>query len=357
MTEPVQQALQSLMLRAMMQARYSADNVGHFGLGSDAYLHFTSPIRRYPDLLVHRRLKAHLSAKRKGMNENEQEAITERLETLAAFASVVERKALDAERAIIAMYGTRLCSKHLGEEHEGTVTGVAEFGAFVRLDAHHVEGLCHVSTFGQYVDYDEVRLRLVARGSGDIIQLGDRVRVLIAGADMQRRQVTLKLLANLEDEPNDDDSAPKGSGRAFATGKDDDYAIDPEEEARLRREHYERMRQKRAGGAPQGPSAPAGGSRPLRRGPSDDVAPRRARGDAPPRTDGSRADKGRPGGPKSDTKGRPGGPKSGGPKSGGPKSRGGGGKVKGATSGKPKSGGPKSSGPKSRGPKAGGPKR
>lgn len=375
-TEPVQQALQSLMLRAMMQARYSADNVGHFGLGSDAYLHFTSPIRRYPDLLVHRRLKAHLHNKRRRLSENETEAHTEKLEQLAAFASVQERKALDAERAIIAMYGTRFCQERIGEEHEGVVTGVAEFGAFVRLAEHHVEGMCHVSGFSEYMEYDEVRLRLIGRQSGRIIQLGDRVRVLIAATDIQRRQVSLKLLSNLEDEDDDDsgdetgESASggdasrdskrghrKGKQRVFARGTDDEYRTDPEEEARLRREHYERMRAQKRGAAPMRHDEGERGR--SRRNAPGDGAKRDAKGGDRPVKRGRRVDDGeeaRGHGPRKSKRGAPKGSTSGRAKTGGKtgSAKKGGAKSGGAKSGGTKKGAAKKSGSRTDGAKKGG---
>lgn len=191
---PLSQPLSYLLLRAMMQARYSADNVGHYSLASDAYLHFTSPIRRYPDLIVHRLLRAQLRHARRRTDEVDKERQHLRLEEIAEASSQAERRATDVERSMYALFQAWFMRDKVGEVHAGVVSGCAEFGVFVRLHLHHVEGLAHVSTIsGEFLEFDDVRLRLYSPRSGFSVGVGDEVEVEVTGADIGKRQITFKL--------------------------------------------------------------------------------------------------------------------------------------------------------------------
>ncbi len=191
---PLRRVLDFLLLRAMMQARYSADNLGHYSLSSDAYTHFTSPIRRYPDLVVHRLLRDHIRHPRYQPSEQEAEAKTNALEDLAARCSDAERRATVTERAIDALMATWIMRDKVGEELEGAVSGCAEFGAFVRLFEPYVEGMVPVATIAnEFLEYDELRMRLYGR-SGFEIGVGDRVLVSVDAVDVAKRQVALRLV-------------------------------------------------------------------------------------------------------------------------------------------------------------------
>ncbi|MBI1945605.1 MAG: ribonuclease R [Deltaproteobacteria bacterium] len=189
---PAKRALDSLLLRSMKQAKYSADNVGHYGLGSEAYLHFTSPIRRYPDLVVHRLLKDRLS--KRPRKKGGDEALLNELEEVAGSCSDRERNATDIERAIDALYCAWFMKDKIGERFPAVVGSVAEFGCFVRLDEHHVEGLVPVQALPpDYYRYDEVRLQLLGERSGRTFGVGDKLEVVVGGVDVARRQVTFSL--------------------------------------------------------------------------------------------------------------------------------------------------------------------
>jgi ribonuclease R len=195
---PMRQALDMLLLRSMKQARYAVDNVGHYGLGSQAYLHFTSPIRRYPDLVVHRLLRDRLGTKkpkkpkkRREEDVDPDEALFSELEDIAATASEQERKASDLERSIQALHACWLMKDRVGETHAAIVTGVSEAGAFVRLTELFVEGLVRIAELGsEYYAYDETRLLLRGERSGELITMGTRFDVEVANVDFSRRQIS-----------------------------------------------------------------------------------------------------------------------------------------------------------------------
>ncbi len=175
-------ALSFLVLRSLTQAIYDTGNVGHFGLASKEYLHFTSPIRRYPDLLVHRLMKMqlHKEGKASGGGGKWKRPLKDELQELAAACSSHERRAVEAEREAVAMYRAYVMREHVGEEFEGRVTGVTHFGAFVEIDAPFVEGLVKLDSLGDdQFEFDPVLLKLSGRRTGFTVSLGDTVQVVV----------------------------------------------------------------------------------------------------------------------------------------------------------------------------------
>ena len=179
--------IQTVMLRSLSQAVYAPGNVGHFGLAHRAYVHFTSPIRRYPDVVVHRAIRHVLRRGRPGDLES---ARGESLAMLGDHCSMTERRADDATRDAIAWLKCEYMLGKLGEEFDATVTGVAPFGVFVTLDDVFVEGLVHVSALGSdYFHFDPVRHRLSGERSRRSYRLADRMRVRAASVDLDERRI------------------------------------------------------------------------------------------------------------------------------------------------------------------------
>ena len=191
---PQEQLISTATLRSMKQARYASENLGHFGLASQAYAHFTSPIRRYPDLIVHRQLGRWLAGSGPAA-----ELGGERLSEIARHCSQRERRAVEAERDSVDLKKIEFMERHLGGEFEGTISGVTAFGVFVLLDEFHVEGLVHVSTLeDDYYVYVEEQHALLGQRRRRRFQLGDRVRVQVARADREARQIDFELLGKTD---------------------------------------------------------------------------------------------------------------------------------------------------------------
>ncbi|MBW1951494.1 MAG: ribonuclease R [Deltaproteobacteria bacterium] len=186
---PVAYLVQIMLLRSLKQARYAASNVGHYGLAAPIYTHFTSPIRRYPDLMVHRLLLDRLQ--KTGPSEGPDE---EELADQARFLSARERLAIEAEREMLARMQVRCLAEHVGEIFHGTISGVSAFGFFVSLDEIFAEGLVRlVDLPDDYYKFQESRLRLIGRRRGRSFQVGDRVQVRVAHVDLRRRHINLVL--------------------------------------------------------------------------------------------------------------------------------------------------------------------
>lgn len=193
---PAERPVALLMLRTMQKAQYDAVNVGHFGLASEAYTHFTSPIRRYPDLVVHRLLRE----SRRGPVARERVAeLSEELPETARRASALERRAEDAEREIVEWKKVRFMADKVGDEFTGYVVGVARFGFFVELIEHFVEGLVHVSGMAddhyRFVESDHA---LCGETTGKVYRLGDRVDVQVMRVDPAGRRIDLGLVEILD---------------------------------------------------------------------------------------------------------------------------------------------------------------
>jgi ribonuclease R len=179
--------LQTVMLRSLRQAMYSPDNTGHFGLGYEAYAHFTSPIRRYPDLLVHRAIKAVLQKK--------QYQPARKWDELGLHCSQTERRADEATRDVEAWLKCFYIRDHLGSVFDGTVSSVTGFGLFVALDDLYIEGLVHVSELGaDYFHFDAAKHQMLGERTGKRYRLGDRVRVKVVRVDMESTKIDFVLV-------------------------------------------------------------------------------------------------------------------------------------------------------------------
>jgi ribonuclease R len=199
---PAEKALSFQLLRSLKQASYEVVNLGHFGLASQAYVHFTSPIRRYPDLVVHRLLKHRLASQGRPAGGftavapgDEPDGLMAALQRAAADASFCERKAMEVEREVMDLYRAYFLRDRVGDTFEGTISGVAGFGAFVTVDEPFVEGLVRVDYLvpDDYYIFDDVALRLVGRRTGRSFSLGDRVKIELVSASVARRKIDFKL--------------------------------------------------------------------------------------------------------------------------------------------------------------------
>ncbi|MBC7483231.1 MAG: ribonuclease R [Rhizobacter sp.] len=209
--------IHTMLLRSMQQAIYTGINGGHFGLAYEAYTHFTSPIRRYPDLLVHRVIKALLGGKRYHLVTGPSNpapvgrkpprpvksisAEEEKWEVAGVHCSVNERRADEASRDVEAWLKCRYMREHLGEEFGGAVSSVTSFGLFVQLDGLYVEGLVHITELGgEYYRFDEVRQELRGERSGVRYAVGSRVRVQVSRVDLDGRKIDFRMVRDGEDD-------------------------------------------------------------------------------------------------------------------------------------------------------------
>ena len=196
---PGQRALNQLLLRSMMQAVYSPDQVGHYGLGAEEYLHFTSPIRRYPDLLVHRLLRAHWERGKRKRPERELEREMDELRRMAEHSSERERAAMKCEREVNALYACLLMEDRVGEEFAATVSSLTDFGFFVELDVEHVEGLVRADDLGPG---HRLVVGALVWPSGRRVQVGQALTVRLASVNVQRRQMDYDVVALAGERPS-----------------------------------------------------------------------------------------------------------------------------------------------------------
>jgi ribonuclease R len=193
---PVQAMVHLMILRSLKQAVYSPLNKGHYGLASACYTHFTSPIRRYPDLIVHRILKERLHGRYR-------EAVWKKeLPGISAHTSRRERVAVDAEREYLDIQKVRLMESRVGEEFTGVISSATNFGFFVQLDDFFVEGLVHVTNLGNdYYVYDENRMTLTGRRTGQAYAMGQKVKVQLAAANVIKHQLDFQLISEASKAP------------------------------------------------------------------------------------------------------------------------------------------------------------
>jgi ribonuclease R len=171
----------------MSRARYDANNLGHYGLGADFYTHFTSPIRRYPDLVVHRLIKDRLA----GLKEPEGEHIAQMMQ----HCSQQEVKATEAERESVQLKKVEYALDHVGQEFAGVISGVSKFGVYISLEELLVDGMVHVRNLSDdYYEYDERSFSLVGTRTGRRFKPGDKVRVIIASANVEKREIDLEFV-------------------------------------------------------------------------------------------------------------------------------------------------------------------
>ena len=188
------QVLTSLLLRCMQKAIYSPTNVGHFGLGSSCYTHFTSPIRRYPDTTVHRLLRTYLF--NNDLSSHTIHHYEEKLVFVADHSSAMERASVDCEREVEDMKMAEYMESHIGEEFEGTISSVMSFGMFVELD-NLVEGLVPVRLMDDYFVFDEERMTLVGERSHIKYTIGERVLIKVVAASKEAKTIDFEIVKKL----------------------------------------------------------------------------------------------------------------------------------------------------------------
>ena len=211
---PDQELIQIMLLRSMRQAVYQTDNEGHFGLALPSYSHFTSPIRRYPDLVVHRVIKAILEKEAKNKaNEGFYEYTLEQVVELGEHCSMTERRADEATRDVADWLKCEFMQDHVGDNFSGVITTVTNFGMFVRLQDLHIEGLVHITSLGKdFYHFDEVRLCLTGEQSGKKYRVGDVIRVQVAAVNLDEKKIDLRL------EGSEHETAIKGKPKGFSKG-------------------------------------------------------------------------------------------------------------------------------------------
>lgn len=223
--------IQTVMLRSMMQAVYSPENKGHFGLNYDAYAHFTSPIRRYPDLLVHRAIRSVIRSKKKSAHVERAKGATLLAEkeiypySGAAMlmhgeqCSMTERRADEATREVVSWLKCEYIQDRVGDTFDGTITAVTGFGLFVELQDIYVEGLVHVTSLvNDYYHFDAARHRLVGEHTGTTYRLGDPLRVKVIRVDLESRKIDFELadyIVGKKDKKNSKKIAEKKEEKEF----------------------------------------------------------------------------------------------------------------------------------------------
>ncbi len=205
--------IQSVILRSMMQAVYQPENIGHFGLNYESYSHFTSPIRRYPDLLVHRAIKALLHSKKRVAHLKRSDAIQPaaieknypyqpvQIAEAGDHCSMTERRADEATRSVVNWLKCEYLLEHVGKEYAGVVTGVTGFGLFVELADIYIDGLVHITALPKdYYHHEPAHHRLVGERSGRVFRMGDPLRVRVARVDIDERKIDLDLTSERDRE-------------------------------------------------------------------------------------------------------------------------------------------------------------
>ncbi|MBN6075595.1 ribonuclease R [Aggregatibacter actinomycetemcomitans] len=211
---PDRELIQTMLLRSMSQAVYNADNIGHFGLALSEYAHFTSPIRRYPDLTLHRSIK-YLLAKKKGSKRKTTDTggyhyQLDAMDVFGAHCSATERRADDATREVADWLKCEYMQDHVGEEFDGVISSVTGFGFFVRLNDLFIDGLVHISGLANdYYLFDMPKQRLIGENSGMIFRIGDAVKVRVEAVNLEQKQIDFSLIAG--------ERKPRRSGKTART--------------------------------------------------------------------------------------------------------------------------------------------
>ncbi|GHB73369.1 ribonuclease R [Psychrosphaera saromensis] len=216
LSRPDGELIQTMMIRSMRQAVYQADNIGHFGLALEGYAHFTSPIRRYPDLIVHRAIKAIIN--KQGQKTSGHYAYnSEELEALGEQCSMTERRADEATRDVESWLKCEFMQDHIGSEHAGVISSVTSFGIFVRLLDLHIEGLVHITALGNdYYQYDGDRHVLVGERNRRVFRLGDKFDVRVKAVDLDEKQIDFEL-AELPTQGGRTNSGKANAGKGSRT--------------------------------------------------------------------------------------------------------------------------------------------
>jgi len=230
--------IQTVLLRSMLQAVYSPDNEGHFGLSFDAYAHFTSPIRRYPDLLVHRAIRSVIRSRKQTAKVIRTDATRpmvrkdiypytmDEMDELGAHCSSNERRADEAVRDVMDWLKCEYMQDRVGDTHTGVITGVTAFGLFIELNDIYVEGLLHVSALNNdYFQFDAVHHSLQGERFGVTYQLGDSVEIVVSRVNLDERKIDFELAGDAPADGKDRKKAPRrksggaGKGDAKPAGK------------------------------------------------------------------------------------------------------------------------------------------
>ena len=186
-----QMVISTMMLRSMQQAHYDDTNLGHFGLSTEYYTHFTSPIRRYPDLTVHRLIRKYLIDN--SMNNKELHKWEDKLPELAEHTSQRERRAIEAERDTDELKSEYMI-QHIGDEFEGIVSSVANFGMFIELP-NTIEGMVHISNMtDDYYQFDERQMALIGERQAKVFRIGDQVTVKVTHVDVDERMIDFQIV-------------------------------------------------------------------------------------------------------------------------------------------------------------------
>ncbi|MGR6979951.1 ribonuclease R [Testudinibacter sp. P27/CKL/0425] len=198
---PDHELIQTMLLRSLSQAVYSADNIGHFGLALENYAHFTSPIRRYPDLSLHRAIK-YLIAKQDGSTKRSTNGggfhyLLDDIDLLGEHCSTTERRADDATRDVADWLKCEYMQDHVGEEFDGIISSVTGFGLFVRLNDFFIDGLVHISTLdNDYYQFDSAGQCLIGENSGMYYRIGDKVRIKVEAVSLEQKQIDFTLISS-----------------------------------------------------------------------------------------------------------------------------------------------------------------
>lgn len=283
---PGGQVLNVLTLRAMNQAKYSSENVGHFGLGFSHYSHFTSPIRRYPDLIAHRLIKAVLYPRYRNQGME-----VEEIQSAATHLSSCEQRSVKAERAVISIKKARFIRRYIGEVLEGSVTSIAKFGIFVTLREFEIDGLVKLESLGpdRWV-FDDQNMRLYGRRTGRVFKLGDVLRVQVQASDLG----TGKIDFGLEDEGTQVEEALVVLGdemdvEELAERAEELVHQKPSKQGGRHKDRHAKDRKMKKAGAGRGAKGPKGSSKSSK----GHSKPKSSKVSAPPSRKGGKGGRGR----------------------------------------------------------------